>query len=97
MKKSGRAPWTRMSLTQWLTRSAPTVSCRPERNATLSLVPTPSALDTSTGASRPPGTAYMPPNEPIPERVWRSWVLATSALMAFFARSAASRSTPAPR
>ena len=97
MKKSGRAPCTRMSFTQWLTRSAPTVSWRPERKATLSLVPTPSALETSTGASSPPGTAYMPPNEPMPERVWRSWVLATSDLMALFARSAASRSTPAAR
>ena len=39
-----------MSLTQWLTRSAPTVSCRPVMNATFSFVPTPSALDTSTGS-----------------------------------------------
>ena len=39
-----------MSLTQWFTRSAPIVSCRPVMNATFSFVPTPSALDTSTGS-----------------------------------------------
>ena len=49
-RTAARAPCTRMSLTQWLTRSAPTVSCRPVMNATFSLVPTPSALDTSTGS-----------------------------------------------
>ena len=42
-----------MSFTQWLTRSSPTVSCRPVRNATLSLVPTPSAELTSTGRFQP--------------------------------------------
>jgi hypothetical protein len=39
-----------MSLTQWLTRSAPTVSWVSIMNATLSFVPTPSALETSTGS-----------------------------------------------
>ncbi len=50
MKNSGSAPCTRMSLTQWFTRSTPTVSCRFAMKATFSLVPTPSALDTSTGS-----------------------------------------------
>ena len=49
-RTAARAPCTRMSLTQWFTRSAPTVSCRPVMNATFSFVPTPSALDTSTGS-----------------------------------------------
>ena len=48
-KEQRPAPCTRMSLTQWLTRSTPTVSWRPVMNATFSLVPTPSALETSTG------------------------------------------------
>ena len=39
-----------MSLTQWLTRSTPIVSWTPVMNATFSLVPTPSALATSTGS-----------------------------------------------
>ena len=38
-----------MSLTQWLTRSTPIDVCTPVMNATRSLVPTPSALATSTG------------------------------------------------
>ena len=38
-----------MSLTQWFTRSCPTVSCRPASIATLSFVPTPSALDDEHG------------------------------------------------
>ena len=41
-----------MSLTQWLTRSSPTVSWTPLSKATFSLVPTPSALATSTGVRR---------------------------------------------
>ena len=40
-----------MSLTQWFTRSAPTVECSPISKAILSLVPTPSTLETSTGSS----------------------------------------------
>ena len=43
------APCTAMSLTQWLTRSAPTVWWMPSSKAILSLVPTPSALETRTG------------------------------------------------
>ena len=47
-----------MSLTQWLTRSTPIVECTPVMNATRSLVPTPSALATSTGI-RQPGAAEV--------------------------------------
>ena len=50
MKNMGAAPCTAMSLTQWFTRSAPTVWCIFMSNATLSLVPTPSTLETSTGS-----------------------------------------------
>ena len=39
-----------MSLTQWLTRSSPIVSCRFISTATLIFVPTPSMLATSTGS-----------------------------------------------
>ena len=42
-----------MSFTQWFTRSTPIVSCTPAMNATLSFVPTPSALATRTGLRRP--------------------------------------------
>jgi hypothetical protein len=40
-------------LTQWDTRSMPTVSCRPVMKASFSFVPTPSTLETSTGSSMP--------------------------------------------
>ena len=39
-----------MSLTQWLTRSAPQVSWRPISIATFSFVPTPSVDATRTGS-----------------------------------------------
>ena len=42
-----------MSLTQWFTRSSPMVEWRPVRNASLILVPTPSAEETSTGIAKP--------------------------------------------
>ena len=42
-----------MSLTQWLTRSWPMVSWRSSATASLSFVPTPSMLDTSTGSRMP--------------------------------------------
>ncbi len=86
-----------MSLTQWLTRHCPTVSCRPVAKASLSFVPTPSALDTSTGSRVSSGTRYSPPNAPSSDRVKRSRVEATSAFRLSLARSAASRSTPASR
>ena len=48
-EERARRPATRMSFTQWFTRSRPTVSCMPAAIATLSLVPTPSMLLTRTG------------------------------------------------
>ena len=39
-----------MSLTQWFTKSAPTVSCLFIANATFNFVPTPSMLATRTGS-----------------------------------------------
>ena len=43
-----------MSLTQWFTRSTPTVSCLSIAKAIFNFVPTPSILATNTG-SRIPG------------------------------------------
>ena len=57
-----------MSLTQWLTRSRPTVSWMPVMKATRSLVPTPSALATSTGSRIPAeDSENRPPKDPISE------------------------------
>ena len=84
-----------MSLTQWFTRSWPTVSCRPASMATLSFVPTPSALATSTGLGHVGGMRNMPPNPPNAPRAPAVSVDSTSALMRRFASSAASMSTPA--
>src|SRR5881397_3101054 len=47
---SGAEPLTATSLTHMATRSIPTVSCRSIKYAILSLVPTPSVPDTSTGS-----------------------------------------------
>ncbi len=82
-------------MTQWLTRSSPTVPCRPLAKATFSLVPTPSVDATSTGSRTPRGTRYSPPNEPSSERVSGVAVERTSAATPFIARCAASMSTPA--
>ena len=58
-----------MSLTQWLTRSSPTVSWMPAIWATLSLVPTPSAEATSTWPCGLSGSREnRPPNDPISDR-----------------------------
>src|SRR6266545_2689530 len=55
-----------MSLTQWLTRSAPHVSWRPAATATLSFVPTPSVEATSTGSRyREKSGRKSPPNPPM--------------------------------
>ena len=53
-----------MSLTQWFTRSSPTVVCRFARQATLSFVPTPSVLPTRSMSL--PGEAKSPPKFPMP-------------------------------
>ena len=72
------------------------VSCRPASMATLILVPTPSALDTSNGARAPAGTRNIPPKPPKAPRAPAVKVLSTSALMRCLDDSAASMSTPAP-
>src|SRR5688572_4984268 len=63
--------------------------------ATLSLVPTPSVLATSTGRLAPGGTRYSPPKEPSSESVSGVAVERTSSATPFIARAAASMSTPA--
>ena len=58
-----------MSLTLMATRSMPTVSFRPVAKATISLVPTPSVEDTSTGSSSPVKRALnSAPKPPTPPR-----------------------------
>jgi hypothetical protein len=86
-----------MSLTQWLTRSWPTVSWRPDSIATLILVPTPSALETSTGLGTSVGTRNIPPKPPKLPRAPAVTVDSTNRLMRCLASSAASISTPAAR
>src|SRR3984957_9907502 len=96
MKNIGAAPCTAMSLTQWLTRSAPTVECRPISNAILSLVPTPSTLDTSTGSMYLVlSMANRPPKPPISLSTPRVKVLCAKYLMRCFVRFARLISTPA--
>ena len=63
-KTAGRAPVVMMSFTHIPTRSKPIVSCLPVRNATFSLVPTPSVPLTRTGSSMPLGTAQRPAKPP---------------------------------
>ena len=76
----------------------PTVSCRPVSIATLSLVPTPSVVATSTGSVKPAAfgsnSAPKPPRPPITpgRRVDRA-----SGLIASTSASPASMSTPAVR
>ena len=84
-----------MSFTQWLTRSSPTVSCRPARKATFSLVPTPSALATSTGSRQAAASSLKsPPNKPISESTPGVKVERASCLMRRTASLPASMSTP---
>ena len=67
-RTAGRAPCTRMSLTQWLTRSAPMPRQRPPASAaSFTLVPTPSVEATSTGSSPSPPAANSPPKAPTSE------------------------------
>ena len=68
-----------MSLTHMATQSMPTVSCRPVRKASFSLVPTPSVPLTSTGSRRPAGSANAPPNPPSSDRTPAVRVRATDA------------------
>src|SRR5882762_2962753 len=85
-----------MSLMQWLTKSPPTVECTPVAIATLSLVPTPSALETSTGSfhfllSR----AKSAPNPPMPPSTPGVNVRLAWWRIRCFAASASAMSTPA--
>src|SRR5579862_1862942 len=96
MKKRGAAPCTAMSLTQWFTRSPPTVECRSISKAIFSLVPTPSTLETRTGSAYfVLSTANSPPNPPISLRTPRVNVLCARYLMRCLVRLARLMSTPA--
>src|SRR5882724_4111033 len=75
----------------------PTVSWRSARNATLSLEPTPSVDDTSTGSWYPLGTRTNPAKAPMPPRTSGRNVAFASGAMRRTASSPASMSTPASR
>src|SRR6266851_5374837 len=87
-----------MSLMKLLTRSPPTVECTPMAVATLSFVPTPSALETSTGslhflrssAKRAPKLPMPPSTQGVKVRLawWRILCLASSATAIFTPASA---------
>jgi hypothetical protein len=64
-------------------------------NATLSLVPTPSALATSTGSGTDPSSANNPPKDPTPDSTPGVYVPFASALIRLTASLPASMSTPA--
>src|SRR5260364_151903 len=55
-----------ISLTHIATKSCPIAACRPSCAASLSLVPTPSAPDTSTGSRYFLGTSKSAPKPPMP-------------------------------
>ncbi len=73
------------------------VSYRPTVRATISLVPTPSMLLTSTGSSQSRGTLNSPPKWPISERTSGPQVSFTSRAIARVASFALSMSTPESR
>src|SRR2546421_12105908 len=75
----------------------PTVSWRSARNATLSLEPTPSVDDTSTGSWYPLGTRTNPAKAPMPPSTSGRKVAFASGAMRRTASSPASMSTPASR
>src|SRR5262245_43590998 len=87
-----------MSLTQWFTRSRPTVSWIPVSNARRSFVPTPSHEATRTGSFRPERSGRnMPPKLPMSARTPFVRVDFTTDLIRASAVSWASMSTPAAR
>src|SRR5574344_45482 len=94
MKNSGFAPWTRMSFTQWLTMSWPTVSCLFIIAAIFSFVPTPSA-DATRIMSLPVGTLWSPPNAPMFPMTFAVFVDATISLIEPMAFILTSMLTPA--
>jgi len=75
----------------------PTVSWRPNANASFSLVPTPSVPDTSTGWRYFLGTRHSAPKPPIPASTSGRRVRRANGLMASTSASPASMSTPASR
>ena len=86
----------RMSLTFKVTKSRPMDSKCPNCAAILSLVPTPSALATSTGPSAPPNW-YNPAKAPPPSSASGPWVLAAKPRMRSFSSSIRLKSTPDSR
>jgi hypothetical protein len=85
-----------MSLMQWLTKSPPTVECTPVAMATFSFVPTPSALETSTGSFHfLLSSANSAPNPPMPPSTPGVKVLLAWWRMRCLAASATAMSTPA--
>ena len=85
-----------MSLTHMATQSMPTVSCRFIRNASLSLVPTPSVPLTSTGRVIPLRSgSNRPPNPPMSEQTPGVAVRAIWDFISSTARYPAVMSTPA--
>jgi hypothetical protein len=77
------------------TRSIPTVPCLPVAKASLSLVPTPSVPDTSTGSRSPGGIMTSDEKPPTPASTWavgRDFVIFD---MRRTSSSAAPMSTPA--
>ncbi len=73
---------------------APIVSCTPAMNATFSLVPTPSALATSTGSGDAGSSANRPPNDPTPDSTPGVYVPRASTLIRRTTSLPASMSTP---
>src|SRR5262245_52397896 len=85
-----------MSLTQWLTRSAPQVSWRPISIATLSFVPTPSVDATRTGSRYLEKSGRKrPPKPPTSPRTPGVNVERIAAFARASAAALASMSTPA--
>jgi len=84
-----------MSLTQWFTRSAPTVSQVPARRATFILVPTPSMELTRIGRASGNWAENRPPNSPMSLRTPGVRVAFTSGLIRARAWSWRLMSTPA--
>src|SRR5205809_4969127 len=79
------------------TRSMPTVSWRPARKATLSLLPTPSVDETSTGWRNFGGIFTKAAKAPMPPSTSGRKVAFASGAMRRTASSPASMSTPASR
>ena len=76
----------------------PTVSCRPVSMASISLVPTPSVQDTSTGSRKPAALrSNKAPKPPSPPMVPGRAVALAAGPIASTRASPASMSTPASR